>query len=100
MFKCKRCESPAISLLDKYKAGLWQEVYCPNCQARLADNPYILGAFHFCGYVQIVAWFVLLAYMTKDLTYLAYLAATWLIFDVLNVMFVPLVILKPKPAAT
>lgn len=100
MFKCKRCESPTISLFSKYKAGLWQDVYCPKCHARMADNPIILGAFHFLGYVQVVAWFVLLAYMTEDMTYLVYLAVTWLIFDVLSVLFVPLVMLKPKPAAT
>lgn len=97
MFKCKRCEAPTISFLAKYKAGLWQDVYCDHCHTRMADNPIVLGAFHFLGYVQIVAWFTVLTYMTEDLTYLAYLAAVWLFFDMLNVFLVPLVILKPKP---
>lgn len=100
MFKCKRCGSPTISFLAKYKAGLWQDVYCSECHTRMANNPYVLGAFHFLGYVQVVAWFLLLAYVMRDWTYLGYLAVVWLIFDLLNVMLVPLVILKPKPAAT
>ena len=100
MFKCKRCEQPTISVFDKYKMGLWREVHCSNCNARLADNPVVLGAFHFLAYVQMVAWFAALTYIYHDSKYLLYIAAFWIVFDILGVLLVPMVVLRPKPLST
>ena len=100
MFKCKRCEQPTISVFDKYKMGLWQEVYCSNCNARLAAHPVVLGAFHFLAYVQMVAWFVALFYIYHDVNYLFYIIVFWIVFDILGLLLVPMVVLKPKQLST
>ena len=99
MFKCQRCGAPTISLFSKYKAGIWRDIYCDECHARMAANPIVLGAFHFLAYVQMTAWFIAIAYVTKDLSNLWYVLLFWIIFDILNVMLVPLVVLKPKQIA-
>jgi hypothetical protein len=96
MFKCKRCQAPTISFFDKYKMEWWQEVNCSNCNARLTANPVVLGAFYFLAYVQMVAWFVALFYIYHDPKYLFYIAVLWIVFDLLGVMLVPMVVLKPK----
>lgn len=96
MFNCKRCDYPSISVFAKYRAGIWQDIYCSNCHARMACNPIILGAFYFFAYVQMTMWFLAMAYFNQDLTYLIYIVVFWVIFDILNVMLVPLVVLKPK----
>ena len=100
MFKCKRCEQSTISVFDKYKMGLWQEVYCSNCNARLSANPVVLGAFHFLAYVQMIAWFVALTYVYHDAKYLLYILVFWVVFDILGVLLVPIVVLKPKSQPT
>lgn len=100
MFKCKRCGAPTISLFSKYKAGIWRDIYCDGCHARMAANPIILGAFHFLAYVQMTAWFIGVAYVTHDMYNLLYIVPFWILFDIINVWLVPLVVLKPKPAVS
>lgn len=84
---CPHCQQKTFNWWDKYRAGKWALLYCPQCGGRVCAHPWLLAALYFF-YVWDVVLFGYLAYL-DSLWYLAVLAAGWLILDYFSV-YVPL----------
>lgn len=96
MFPCRRCKQMSLSLKDKYRAGHWQDVICPNCHARLCATPWVLAAFYIL-YLWDVAWFSGLFYYTYNPMDFVYMAAVWFCLDLLNIWYMPLSVMRSTP---
>lgn len=94
-FACPRCQEDTISFRDKYLAGVWRVISCPQCAARLTAYPILLLMIHM-AYVWNILWFFGLYYFERDFIYFAYMAMGWIILDFLNVQLIPLALLKNK----
>lgn len=94
-FACPRCQEDTISFRDKYLAGVWRVIACPQCDARLTAYPILLLMIHM-AYVWNILWFFGLYYFERDFIYFAYMAIGWIILDFLNVQIIPLAVLKNK----
>lgn len=95
-FKCPQCGQDAITLRQKYLAGIWQIIHCQNCHTRLCGQP-ILMALAYTIYFWALAWFSFTAYFTDDVSALIYLVPIWLFLDFLNINLMPLAIMKARP---
>lgn len=95
-FTCPRCNERTISPSDKFLAGWWQSVHCGHCGARLSALPLAVMLVHFI-YVWIAAWIAGIYVYQVDPVYYAVAVAIWAVIESINVMFMPLVILKPLP---
>ncbi len=96
-FKCPKCQVEAITAKQKYKAGFWKDIYCGHCGARLCGHPWLM-ALIYVAYLWAVAWFLAWPYFAGNWWLALGLIPTWLLLDYLNVRFMPLVILRPKPS--
>lgn len=94
-FTCPRCGKDSITFREKYLAGIWRVVLCPDCGARLCAYPILLLLMHM-AYVWNILWFFGLFYFKHDIVYFAYMAIGWMILDFLNVQLIPLAVLKDK----
>ena len=94
-FTCPRCEKNSITFREKYLAGIWRVVLCPDCGARLCAYPILLLLMHM-AYVWNILWFFGLFYFKHDIVYFAYMAIGWMILDFLNIQLIPLAVLKDK----
>lgn len=97
-FICPRCKDRSISLLDKYRLGLWLTTRCPKCGTRLCANPYLLFVLYFL-YVWNFMWWPTLAYYTGNYWHLIYLLPCWLVIDLINLRFIPMSCMKKKVEA-
>lgn len=95
MFPCPRCREDCISCKDKYLAGLWRTIGCSRCGAKLCANPWILMVLHMT-YVWNVLWFYGLYHFGGDPINFAYMAIGWVVLDVLNVLLVPLSVMRQR----
>lgn len=93
---CPHCEQKTFSWWDKYRAGKWALLYCPQCGGRVCAQPWVLAALYFF-YVWDVVLFGYLAYL-DSLWYLAVMVAGWLILDYFSV-YVPLSPLRSPDVA-
>jgi hypothetical protein len=95
MFTCPNCRENSISIKNKYLAGWWKPITCPNCSRKLSAFPWLLMALDMV-YVWNVMWFYGLYHFDLDHSpvYFVYMAVCWVILDVLNVQFMPLSIMK------
>jgi hypothetical protein len=96
MYKCPRCKTRSISFKDKYKTGIWGEICCPNCKAKLCAWPWLL-ALIWVAYAWDVAWFSGLFYYTRNPMDFAYMIIVWLLIDAVNVSYMPLAVMT-QPA--
>ena len=96
-FACPSCKQPSITVKDKYLAGLWQVIECPNCRARLCAQPIIM-AIAYGLYFWAIAWWSFTAYFEHSAEPLIYLVPTWLFLDFLNINLMPLAVMRQKPS--
>lgn len=94
-YKCPSCKQDSIPVKDKYFAGIWRVIHCPDCGARLCANPYLM-ALGWMIYVWAAAWFGFWAYLNNSLTPLIYLIPVWLFLDFLNINLMPLSVMRAK----
>lgn len=92
---CPHCQAPVYSWWDKYLAGKWAILICPQCGGRACAQPLIMIALYFF-YMWDVVLFGFLIYL-EGLFYLAVLVVGWLILDYFSV-YLPLSPLNAKPA--
>jgi hypothetical protein len=96
MYMCPRCKTMSIPLKDKYMAGMWANIYCSHCKAKLCATPLLLAAFYIL-YLWDVGWFSGLFYYTRDWIEFVYMAIIWVILDYINVTYLPMSIMKRDP---
>jgi len=94
-YQCPKCKEECIPAKDKYKAGIWRVIHCPQCGARLCGQPWVMAA-SYTLYVWALAWFGFWAYMDHSWEPLLYLIPVWLLLDLLNMRFMPLSILRAR----
>jgi len=94
-FTCPKCHRENISLKDKYRASIWQVIYCPSCDARLCAQPWVL-AFAYMIYTWAALSLVAMAFFQRSYMPLFYIVIVWLILDFHNVMFMPLSIMQRR----
>lgn len=94
-FTCPSCKKESIPLVDKYRAGMWRVIHCPDCGARLCAQPWLmmLGSMI---YLWVAAWFGFWAWLDHSILPLLYLVPAWLLLDYLNINYMPLAPLRPK----
>jgi len=93
-FTCPKCKQNGISFKDKYRASLWQVIYCNSCGARLCAQPWLL-AFAYFIYTWAVVSFVTIAFYRESYMPILYLVITWLLLDFISVMSMPLSVMRP-----
>jgi hypothetical protein len=93
MYKCPRCQTMSIPFKDKYRAGMWADIYCSHCKAKLCAYPWLLAGV-FVLYAWDVAWFVGVYYYTRNPMNFVYMILVWLIIDALSVSFMPLAVMR------
>jgi len=96
-YPCPNCKTGAIPLTEKYRAGMWRVIHCPNCRARLCAQPWLLMLASMI-YVWVAAWFGFWAWLDRSILPLIYLIPAWLMLDYLNITYMPLSVLRPKGA--
>lgn len=96
MYQCPRCQTKSIPFKDKYKAGIWGEIYCSNCKAKLCAYPWLLAGI-WVLYAWDVAWFSGIFYYTRELMNFVYMILIWLVIDALNVTYMPLAVMRANP---
>ena len=84
---CPHCKQNTFTGWDKYRAGKWAMLYCPQCGGRSCAQPLVLAALYFL-YVWDVVLFGYLAYL-DSLWYLLVMLVGWLILDFFT-FYVPL----------
>lgn len=94
---CPHCEQKTFTWWDKYRAGKWAILHCPECGGRACAQPWVLAALYFL-YVWDVVLFGYLAYL-DSLWYLLVMVVGWLILDYFSV-YVPLVPLRRVGASS
>jgi uncharacterized protein (DUF983 family) len=92
-FTCPNCKREEISLKNKYLASIWQVIYCDSCDARLCAQPLLLALAYFI-YTWVVVTFVAMAIYQESYIPLFYMLAVWLILDFINVISMPLAIMR------
>lgn len=56
---CPQCNEQTITFGQKFKAGKWSTIFCPNCNARMCSNPIVLALLYF-----VLTWnFLFFGYM-------------------------------------
>lgn len=93
MYMCPRCQTMSIPFKDKYRAGIWANINCKNCQAKLCASPILLAAYSIL-YMWDVAWFSGLFYYTRNPLDFVYMIMVWILLDYLNVTYMPLVTMR------
>ena len=91
---CPHCKAKTFTWWDKYRAGKWMLLKCPQCGGRACAQPIVLAVLSFI-YVWDVMLFGYLAYL-DSLWYLAVMTAAWLILDYFSI-YVPLSPLRTQP---
>ena len=97
MFKCPRCRNDSISVMNKYKAGLWLTITCPRCETRLCAYPWLLMGLHLV-YLWNILWFIGLFLAEGNPVYLLYMVAGLVLLEIANVKFIPLAAMRRKPS--
>lgn len=92
---CPHCQEKTFSWWDKYLAGKWKLLHCPQCGGRVCAQPIVLAVLYFL-YVWDVMLFGFLAYL-DSLWYLLVMVVGWLILDYFSV-YVPLSPLRKRGA--
>jgi len=77
--------------------GWWMTTHCPQCQARVAAFPWLLMLVSF-AYVWNVVWWTGMIMFEQSAHYLIYMAICWVLLDLANLYFVPLVTLRKNTA--
>ena len=93
-FTCPKCKQSGISFKDKYRASLWQVIYCNSCGARLCAQSWLL-AFAYFIYTWAVVSFVTIAFYRESYMPILYLVLIWLLLDFISVMSMPLSVMRP-----
>lgn len=92
--ECPRCGEATIKPIDKIKAGKWKDIYCSNCNQRLAANPIIMALMYFA-----LAWdiffFGFMAVHEKSWIYALIMIVLWAILEFF-IYYIPLSKLRPK----
>lgn len=96
MYKCPRCQTMSIPLKDKYLAGVWINIHCKHCKAKLCATPLALAALN-VFYLWDIGWFSGLYFFTRDIMDFVYMFIVWIIIDALNVSYMPLSSMKRDP---
>lgn len=97
MYKCPYCKTLSIPFRDKHKTGLWGDIFCANCKAKLCAWPYLL-ALIWIAYTWDVVWFAGLFYFTGNALDFVYMVLVLLLVDALTVSYMPLAVMR-QPAA-
>lgn len=95
--KCPHCQAKTFTWWDKYLAGKWAILYCPECGGRVCAQPLVMAAIYFF-YMWDVVLFGYLAYLAS-LWYLAVMLGGWLILDYFSI-YIPLAALRAKPSSS
>ena len=94
-FKCPSCKEQTISLKEKFLMGWWATTNCSNCEARVAAFPWVLmliSGMH----VWNVIWWIAFIMFNDSYHYLIYMAICWVLIELINLYFMPLVTLRKK----
>lgn len=94
---CPHCNARTFTWWDKYRAGKWAILYCPECGGRVCALPLLMAALYFF-YMWDVVLFGYLAYL-DSLWYLAVMLGGWIILDYFSI-YIPLAALKPKKSSS
>jgi len=94
-FTCPACENESIPLKHKYAMGYWMTRRCGECDSLIANHAIILGVLSF-AYLWNLLFFVGLAQFGESLHYLGYMAVIWIILDIINVKYVPLMVIRGR----
>ena len=94
MYSCPRCKTRSISLRDKHKTGMWGDIFCPTCGARLCARPYLLGPV-WVAYTWDVVWFASMFYFTGNPMNFVYMVLVFLLIDAVTVHYMPLAVMTP-----
>ncbi|TPW16801.1 MAG: hypothetical protein FD130_911 [Halothiobacillaceae bacterium] len=93
MYICPYCGEKSISFKEKYKLGLWMTSECKRCSAKLSAYPIPLALLH-AVYAWNLFWWPSLYHFKSDPIYFLYLVLFWIVLDMLNVLFIPLGVMK------
>jgi hypothetical protein len=93
MYRCPRCKTLSIPFKDKHKTGMWGNIYCGHCKAKLCAYPWLL-ALIWVFYIWGAVWFSGLFYFTHDSLDFVYMIGMLLIIDALSVAYLPLAVLR------
>lgn len=96
MYKCPRCQTMSIPFKDKYRAGMWSNIYCSHCKAKLCAYPWLLAGI-FILYAWDIMWFAGLYFFTRDELDFVYMILIWLILSALSVSLIPLAVMRSNP---
>ncbi len=94
-FKCPCCKEQSLSLKNKFFMGWWGTCNCDQCEARVAAFPWVLmliSGLH----VWNIIWWVGLVFFKESYHYLVYMAVGWVLIELLNLYFIPLVTLRKR----
>lgn len=97
MFPCPHCKNECISLRQKFLAGKWIDVICPNCGGRSCIFPALLVVLYFF-YTWDVMLFGYVAVLKHSLIYVGVMITGWLFLEVCS-LYLPLAAMKARPAA-
>jgi len=92
--ECPRCNEATITPGDKIKAGKWRDIYCSNCNQRLAANPIVMALMYFAlGWV--IFFFGFMAVHEESWIYALVMIVLWAILEFF-IYYIPLTRLRPK----
>lgn len=96
-YQCPRCNEMTISVKEKFLTGLWQNIYCSDCGAKLCAYPIPLAILYFF-HIWNVIWFFGMYHFTGNKMHFFYMAVVWVILNVINITVMPLAVMRPdKP---
>lgn len=90
MFKCPRCRNEGISIWGKYQSGLWWPATCKFCGAKVTNQTNISIVVYALQFLTGL-YFAVEAIITRTVTSIVVFLIVWLGFDVVRILFVPLV---------
>lgn len=96
-YRCPHCKNECISLGQKFLAGKWVDVICPDCGGRSCVYPALLVVLYFC-YTWDLMLFGYLAVLKEGLFYLGVMSAGWLFLEVCN-LYLPLAAMRARQPA-
>lgn len=97
-FQCPRCKEMSIPPKDKFLAGLWRNIHCAHCGAKLCAYPIPLAILYFFHTWNIV-WFYGMYHFTGNPLHFLYMVLVWLGLEFIDVAYMPLAVMrgsKPK----
>lgn len=94
MYPCPHCKIESISLRQKFLAGKWIDIICPNCGGRSCIYPVLLAVLYFF-YIWDVMLFGYLAVLEESVFYAGIMISGWLVLELCS-LYLPLAAMKAR----